>query len=184
MTPEAGAAGIYRKQRLVPFAEYQPFQRDAAVLTGPAAFSAGDAPAIFHAAGTRFGPTICLDIIYPGVVRASVLAGAEVLVNLSNDSWLAAGGNGASAQQFAQAVFRAVENRRDVVRAATTGISAMVSASGVPRDVLPEHQVGAFVVPVHARRGLTLYTRVGDLFAALCVVVAAAAIDRPRRPRS
>ncbi len=188
VVPGAGVTGLYRKQRLVPFAEYRPLGWDGAAAAGTPAFSAGDAPVVFSAAHTRWGPSICLDIIYADLVRRSVLAGAEVLVNLSNDSWLAAGGGGAAAQQFAQTVFRAVENRRDVVRAATTGISAVVGADGVPRAVIPEHRAGAFVALVHARRGLTPYTRCGDAFAVGCVLLAAVVLARAgaarRRDRS
>ena len=104
---------------------------------------------MFNVAGAHFGPSICLDIIYAGLVRASVRAGADVLLNLSNDSWLAAGRGGAATQQLAQAVFRAVENRRDVVRAATTGISAVIGADGVPRVVLAAMAVRA--TPLSAR---------------------------------
>lgn len=165
-----GSARVYRKRRLVPFAEYRPWQREATAASP--AFVEATEPVVFEAAGVRFGPTICLDLIYPEIVASTVRAGAEVLLNLSNDGWLAAGGRGAEEQQLIQARFRAVETRRDLARATTTGISAVVDASGTVRGLLGEHRAGALRVPVHPRRALTPYTRWGDAFAFLCVAVA------------
>ncbi len=172
IVPGRGVAGLYRKQRLVPFAEYQPFAASVGASDGTT-FAAGDGAVVFDAAGVQWGPTICLDIIYADVVRRSVQEGAQVLVNLSNDSWLAARGGGAAAQQLVQAVFRAVENRRDLVRATTTGISAVVGADGRVRAVLEERRAGALIAPVYARREHTLYTQVGDAFAVACGLLAA-----------
>lgn len=169
--PEQGLAATYRKQRLVPFAEYRPLGRNPVGDKSASAFAAGDGPTIFAASGVRWGPTICLDFVFADVVRASVRAGAEVLLNLSNDSWLAAGGRGAAEQQHAQAIFRAVENRRDVIRATTTGISAAVSATGIPQAMLGEGESGALIAHVTRRQGLTVYSRWGDLFAIGCSVL-------------
>ena len=167
ITPAGGATALYRKRRLVPFAEYPPVGFRG---TGGTVFSAGDAPVLFDAAGVQWGPTICLDVIYPAVVRQTVRAGAEVLVNLSNDSWLAARGGGAAAQQLDQTIFRAVETRRDIVRATTTGISAVVDAGGRPRVMLGERQAGGVVALVQPRHDRTPYTRAGDLFVGLCLL--------------
>ncbi len=173
ITP-SGLAATYRKRRLVPFAEYRPVGAHTISGGGPkVVFSTGDTPAIFTHAGVRWGPSICLDFVFADVVRSSVRAGAEVLVNLSNDSWLAAGGPGAAAQQHAQAVFRAVENRRDVARATTTGISAVVTAGGEVRALRGEGEAGALVAAVTPRHGLTLYTRWGDAFALGCAALGA-----------
>jgi apolipoprotein N-acyltransferase len=167
----------YRKRRLVPFAE----RRLAAKEPGAPTFAAADAPTLFEAAGLRWGPTICLDLIYADVVRATVRAGADVLLNLSNDSWLAVGGPGATAQQLAQAIFRAIENRRDLVRATSTGISAVVSASGRPRALLADGEAGGLVVPVEARRTVTTYTTWGDVFALGATLVGVGLCWRRRR---
>jgi apolipoprotein N-acyltransferase len=170
VTPGGGPGATYLKQRLVPFAEYSPLRGGAA--TGGTEFSAGDAPTTFTVGPATWGPTICLDVIYGDVVRRTVLAGAEVLVNLSNESWLAAGGGGAAAQQVSQAIFRAVETRRDVVRAATTGLSGVIGANGIPRALLAEGKAGTLGVLISPRRSLTFYTRHGDVFAWGCVALA------------
>jgi apolipoprotein N-acyltransferase len=186
ITP-SGLAATYRKQRLVPFAEYSPVGTHAISASGPkVVFGTGDAPAIFTHAGIRWGPSICLDFVFADVVRSSVRAGAEVLVNLSNDSWLMAGGPGAAAQQHAQAVFRAVENRRDVARATTTGISAVITAGGEVRALRGEGETGALVAGVTPRHGLSLYTRWGDGFALGCALLGAFcpfAAQRRRHPQ-
>jgi apolipoprotein N-acyltransferase len=181
IVPERGLTATYHKRRLVPFAEYRPVVGPPA-RGGPAqAFTVGDEPEVFAINGVRLGPTICLDFVFADIVRASVRAGAQVLVNLSNDSWLAAGGPGAAAQQHAQAVFRAVENRRDVVRATTTGISAALSAAGVPLATLDEGRAGAFVADVTPRDQESFYTRWGDLFAVCCAVLGIVTVIGRRR---
>jgi apolipoprotein N-acyltransferase len=176
ITPADGLVATYRKRRLVPFAEYSPVATAEAGDGPSSAFVAGEEAVVFTSGGIRWGPTICLDFVFADVVRASVRAGAEVLVNLSNDSWLVAGGQGAAEQQHTQAVFRAVENRRDVVRATTTGISAAVSATGIPQVVLGEGEVGGLIAHVTPRRDLTIYTRWGDLFAVACAALGVAIV--------
>ena len=176
ITPTGGLVATYRKRRLVPFAEYSPVATAEAGDGPSSAFVAGEEAVVFTSGGVRWGPTICLDFVFADVVRASVRAGAEVLVNLSNDSWLVAGGQGAAEQQHAQAVFRAVENRRDVLRATTTGISAALSATGVPQAVLGEGEVGGLIAQVTPRQELTIYTRWGDLFAVACAALGVAIV--------
>jgi apolipoprotein N-acyltransferase len=180
VTPGVGPSATYRKQRLVPFAEYTPLRAEA--VTSATEFSAGDTPTTFAAAQTTWGPTICLDLIYGDVVRRTVLAGAEVLVNLSNESWLVAGGAGAAAQQLTQAIFRAVETRRDVVRAVTTGMSGVIGANGIPRALAPDGKADTLAVRVSPRRSLTFYTRHGDVFAWGCVALAGLLVIAGGRP--
>jgi apolipoprotein N-acyltransferase len=183
ITP-AGLAGTYHKQRLVPFAEFSPVPRQPTLDPGTV-FGTGTEPTIFTHAGIKWGPTICLDFMFSDVVRATVQAGAQVLVNLSNDSWLAAGGPGAAIQQHAQSVFRAVESKRDVARATTTGISAVVTATGEVRGLLGEGEIGALITTVTPRSELTVYTRWGDAFALGCAVLGLlCALGAPRTRRS
>ena len=101
-------------------------------------------------------------------------AGADVLVNIANDGWLDGGYGVASRQHFAMAVFRAVESRRYLVRAATTGISGIVDPFGRVLATVPPGTVGAATGIVAARSELTPYVRLGDAFALLCVLHIAA----------
>jgi apolipoprotein N-acyltransferase len=118
--------------------------------------------------------SICHEILYPETVHPAVARGASVLVNIANDGWLDGGYGVASRQHFAMAVFRAVEARRPLVRAATTGISGIVDPWGriVAASTPGTPQVlSASVTP---RTGLTPYVRFGDWFAVVCLAYAVA----------
>jgi apolipoprotein N-acyltransferase len=177
-----GSSAHYDKRRLVPFAE-APIGSggsEAGPIDRPNAFSAGTAPGVLHSV-TELGVSICHEILYPELIAESVRAGAQVLVNVANDGWLDGGYGIASRQHFAMAVFRAVENRRPLVRAATTGVSGIVDPYGrVTRTAEPGR---ALVVSanVQPRRDLTPYARLGDVFAALCVLTASLLLLPPLR---
>ncbi|MBI3291483.1 MAG: apolipoprotein N-acyltransferase [Elusimicrobia bacterium] len=160
----------YRKLHLVPFGEVVPFQRWLGryipVLNELGAFEAGHAP---YPLMTHLGPigtTICFEAIFPDLTRRFVRNGAQVLVNITNDGWFLK--TAAPEQHLIMNVFRAIENRRTVVRAANTGISAGIDPWGrfLLRTQLLTKQVG--LVPVVPQTHLTFYTRFGDLFAQLC----------------
>src|SRR6185436_18227813 len=89
-----------------------------------------------------FGVSICHEITYPELIAESVRDGAQLLVNIANDGWLDGGHAFAGRQHLAMAVFRAVENRRYVVRAATTGNSAVIDPYGRVVDALPAGRAG------------------------------------------
>ena len=119
-------------------------------------------------------------MIFPDLARRLTRAGAEILLNLSNDGWLDRAELGAGAQQLSIAVFRAVENRRFVARAAASGISGFIDPAGHPFGLLAADRSGVAIGEVSARRDLSLYTRVGDVFAVACVLVGLALV-LPRR---
>lgn len=175
--------GSYDKQHLVLFAETGMLsdQEAADSEEGPRAFSAGGAPGILKSF-VPIGVSICHEIVYPELVAASVRAGAEMLVNVSNDGWLDGGSGAASRQHLAMSVVRAIETRRYLVRAATTGISAIVDPYGRVVQALPPHAPGVITASVAGRSGLTPYVRYGDLFAVSCSLWAfgAVAVRRPR----
>jgi apolipoprotein N-acyltransferase len=166
-----GSSAHYDKRRLVPFAE-APIGRQSSErgpIDRPTAFSAGTSPGVLRSV-TDLGVSICHEILYPELIADSVRAGAQVLVNIANDGWLDGGYGVASRQHFAMAVFRAVENRRPLVRAATTGVSGIVDPYGrVIRAAEPGHAV-VVAANLQPRRDLTPYVRLGDLFAGLCVL--------------
>ncbi len=177
--PDGQILGRYDKQHLVPFGEYVPLRRllfFANVLAGGTigAFTPGSEATVFSAPFGRFGVVICYEAIFPGEVRTFFLQGADFLVNITNDAWF--GRSAAPAQHLAMAAFRAVENRAYLIRAANTGISAIVAPDG--RIV---QATGLFTPAVVAggiarRTGSTPYTRYGDLFAWGTVLIALAAV--------
>jgi len=170
-------AGIYDKMRLVPFAEYRPFTLPSVVdhrPEAPAEFTAGTQATVFALPKSTIGITICYESAFPYFSRQLALNGAHLLVNISNDTWL---GEVAAAveQHFAMTVFRAVENKRYLVRTATAGISSFIDPLGHPYQwsTAPEGVIRGEVFPLQEQ---TFYTRYGDWFAALCLSLSAVAL--------
>ena len=189
--PTGRTVGHYDKMHLVPFGEYVPlssllfFVRQMA--EGIGMFYSGDEHTVFEMPKGRFGTLICFEVIFPNLVRKFVKGGAQFLVNITNDAWF--GRSAASYQHLSMATFRAVENRVPLIRAANTGITAVVDPFGRIRQST-DLFVRTYIkgnIPVVKEPG-TFYTAVGDLFAYLCVVVVLAiaglGISRPRRARS
>ena len=174
-TPALSA--VAHKATLVPFGEYLPGAAGWLPLREwrpAAAPRAGAPPPIVDAAGIRIAPSICFEAILPGHFSDSVRGGAEVLVNLSDDSWFA--GPWAAAQHLEMTRLRAVETRRWLVRASHSGISAVVDPRGAIVAALPYGMGGTLVHAVEGGRALTPYARWGDAplvtVAALLLLVA------------
>jgi apolipoprotein N-acyltransferase len=170
-------AGVYDKMRLVPFAEYRPFALPSVVAHSPEApseFTAGERAMIFSLPKSTFGVTICYEAAFPSFSRALARKGAQVFVNISNDTWL--GGIAAAVEQhFAMVVLRAVENKRYLVRTATAGISSFVDPLGrvYQLSTAPEAVIRGEVFPLHET---TIYTRYGEWFAVTCLLLSMAAL--------
>ena len=169
--------GRYDKVHLVPFGEYVPMQRFLPFLgkmvQAVGDFTAGRRGHTLDWKGHPLGIQICYEMIFPPLSRAMVRNGAALLVNITNDAWF--GRTAAPAQHFSMAVLRAVENRRSVIRSANTGISGFIDPAGriVARTRLLEPTTLTREVPIFLEQ--SLYTRIGDLFARACLVLAAAA---------
>lgn len=135
----------------------------------------GDAPASFSVDGVRMSPSICFESTVPHLIRRQFVeldrAGEtpEVLVNLTNDGWF--WGSGILDLQLACAVFRAVELRRPMVIAANTGLTAWVDSNGAIRQKLPRRQEGFLIAEVQPSRRSSVYQRIGDAAAAICLLI-------------
>jgi apolipoprotein N-acyltransferase len=179
-----GSVTAYDKIRLVPFAEYRPLTFDEALAAdSDGDFSAGVESTVFPTAVGRLGVLICYEVIFPDLARRLTRAGAEILVNLSNDGWLDRAGLGAGTQHLSIAVFRAVENHRFVARAAASGISGFIDPVGRPFGMLDADRSGVAIGEVSARRDLSLYTRIGDAFGVACALLGLALVPPRRRAR-
>jgi len=167
--------GYYDKRRLVLFAEEKPLARSshAGPNDNPEEFSAGVASGVLQSF-VPIGVSICHEIVHPDLIRDSVRDGAQLLVNIANDGWLDGGFQFAGRQHLAMAVFRAVETRRFVVRAATTGTSAVIDPYGHLVVAQAPDTAGVITASVTGQRSLTPYVRIGDLFALVCVALVAA----------
>lgn len=152
-------AGRYDKHRLVPVAE----DGLLAGLLGPAgaAYSAGTGSFVLASPRHRLGVLLCFEAMFGDLARRAVDEGAEVLVNLSNDGWFAHADP--ARHQFDIAALRAVETRRYLLRAAATGVSAVVDPYGrtVVASAFGTHEV--LRATVRAAHGRTFYQRWGDL---------------------
>jgi apolipoprotein N-acyltransferase len=177
--------GSYDKRRLVPFAEYDPLAAGApAADAGELRYAAGGTPGVLDAAGLRLGTLICYEILFPELVRDTVRNGADVLVNLSNDAWLSGEEGGAPQQHLSMAVFRAIETRRFLIRAASSGISGFVTPYGEAFALLPIGAAGATTADVAPRRELTVYVRWGETWVLVLAAAVVAAVLRGREARS
>ncbi|MBM3294047.1 MAG: apolipoprotein N-acyltransferase [Candidatus Aminicenantes bacterium] len=165
----------YAKMHLVPFGEYTPYKKIFGFINRVTHAIGEVTPGtetVLHAfEGIPFGSPICYEVIFPDLVRRFTKKGAAFLVTITNDGWY--GRSAAPHQHFAAAVVRAVENRRFLLRAATTGISGIIDPYG---RVLVLSEIGtrtfleAAVTPL---RGLTFYARHGDVFAHLGLTIVA-----------
>lgn len=178
-SPNGALMGVYDKKRLVPFAEYRPF-RLPGVLThnelNPSEFTPGTGASVFSLPRGSLGMMICYEAAFPSVARHVVRGGAQVLVNISNDTWLG-GIPAATEQHFVMSIFRAIENRRPLIRTATSGISSVVEPTGrlLFRSTVEEGVLRGTVFP---RQEVTVYGRYGEWFSWLCMSVALVCLVR------
>jgi apolipoprotein N-acyltransferase len=171
LSPEGNVLSIYDKMHLVPFGEYVPLKKflpfidKLVVAVGD--FVPGKEYVVMDTPFAKIGNLICYEIIFPGLARELVDRGANVLVTITNDAWF--GRTSAPYQHFSMAVFRAVENRVPVVRSANTGISGFIDPGG---RIVNESNIfieTAMTESVPLGKDKSIYTRVGDVFAWICV---------------
>jgi apolipoprotein N-acyltransferase len=174
----------YDKLRLTPFAEYAPWPSSVLARRRFArrdVYAPGETWTLFEVRDAPFATLICYEAIYPALARRFVREGATFLVNISNDDWFGTGA--ALTQHLHAALLSAVAHRRPLVRATNTGITAVVAPTGAVVARAPVGGPATLVAEVHPVRALSLYARVGDVFAWLCAAGAAVAVGvaAPRR---
>ena len=164
----------YDKIRLLPFGEYVPLPQwlpGAGLIRGIVGdFTPGTNYRLMPVGNVRAGVFICIESAYPSIARSFSTEGADVLINISNDGYL--GRTAVMRQHLANAVFRAVENGRPVVRVTNTGITAFITPTGTVKDATegfkPEVRTWR-IAPTQIEK--TFYTARGDLFAASCALL-------------
>ncbi|MGD2187476.1 MAG: apolipoprotein N-acyltransferase [Desulfobacterales bacterium] len=170
--PGSKRIGKYDKSHLVPYGEYVPFKRWLPFL-GKVVAQVGDfrpgkpGKTLSWQKDARIGVQICYEIIFPHLSRAMVINDAVVLVNITNDAWF--GKTSGPYQHFSMTIFRAVENRRALARAASTGISGFIDPAGRILASTPLLEEAALTRALPLIRNITFYTRFGDLFAQACL---------------
>jgi apolipoprotein N-acyltransferase len=175
---------LYRKLHLVPFGEYVPGRHWVPLLARivgdqvPADFDAGKDYTIFRLTNSevQVAPLICFEDTIGELTRRFVFKGANLLANVTNDGWFLH--SAGSQQHLANAIFRCVETRRPMVRAANTGVTCFVNEFGRVTQVLQDETGSTFTegvltgaIDVPAPHQHTFYTRHGELFAKLCASV-------------
>jgi apolipoprotein N-acyltransferase len=180
VAPDGRITARYDKQILLPFSEFFPF-RSAGLMQrrvdGVRTYSPGapDAAPLDTRLG-RAGLLICNEAMLPEVARARARAGAEILISPSNDSWIS--GEGFAEHMLAVVGLRAIEQHRYLVRASTSGPSAVVDPWGRVPVRTPAQRPSLLLGGVRPEQKLTPYARLGDGFAGVCTLVVGVALIR------
>jgi apolipoprotein N-acyltransferase len=168
--PKEGILSRYAKVHLVPFGEYVLWRRQLPFLryyrVTEYDLSPGKGYNLLRGGGLKVGTAICFESIFPDILRRMTASGAEVLCVITNDSWF--GKTAAAEQHMSMSVFRAVENRRYLLRAASTGVSCIINPrgrilvrSGIFRRASLESEIKTCSIE-------TFYTRHGNWFVFAC----------------
>ena len=182
----------YDKLHLVPFGEFMPwpgfFSRFSfAGLIGD--FSPGENYTVFSLdqtkAKVKFSVLICFEDVFAHLTRNFSQKGAQMLVNMTNDAWFE---NSSEPYQHLQAsVFRAVENRVNLVRSANTGVSCFIDPWGKILSKVSDYLGRDVLVKGEKTQGLKIvsmpsfYAAFGDIFAGLCLIASGFAFLLRRR---
>jgi apolipoprotein N-acyltransferase len=175
ISPSGEKVAEYDKNALVPFGEYIParswipFMRHVKALVGD--ITPGTSVTLGEAAGARLGTLICFETTRPDLARRMRRDGASALVQISNEAWF--GPTSAPRQMLATAIFRAVENNVELIRATNSGVSARVDRYGNVRGETPMFETATRTWKIDTEdevgaAGLTFYTRHGDVFVVAC----------------
>ena len=172
-TPEGVTEDKYNKVHLVPFGEYVPMKKFLPFIKKMTEqsgnFLPGEKGKILAYRNLRIGVQICFEVVFPDLTRAAVNNGANIIINMTNDAWF--GKKSAPFQHFSMVVFRAVENRRAVARAANTGISGFIDPAGriiAQTDLFKDAHLTE-KLPIFNK--ISFYTKYGDLFVGLCILL-------------
>ncbi|MCX5697049.1 MAG: apolipoprotein N-acyltransferase [Candidatus Omnitrophica bacterium] len=183
LSAEGALLQRYDKVHLVPFGEYIPLKKvfpflETIVPIGD--ITPGKKYKVFEIASSpsaprndaKFSVLICFEDLFPELSRRFVADGAQFLVNITNDAWYKK--TSAAAQHFQASVFRAVENRVYLVRAANTGISGFIAPSGKVVSLVREPSgntifidgISTQIIPLE-KHEQTFYGKKGDFFISL-----------------
>ncbi|XPV77771.1 MAG: apolipoprotein N-acyltransferase [Desulfovibrio sp.] len=184
----------YDKEHLVPFGEFLPLERYLPFkesipydlfFQGVGNFVAGKSQLLMKSPNLALGMLICYEAIFPELAQKRVEQGADVLINISNDAWF--DGTSGPLQHFALARLRSIEQRRWLVRATNTGVSAFIDPVGRINTVLPQYiatQTSALIKPVTERTFFSLnYTAIQNIVIVLSLLIIAAGYLPTRRKR-
>ncbi len=173
LSPGGEIKGKYDKVHLVPYGEYVPlrniFPFIRKLTAGMGDFSAGIGYNPLVMDNKKIGILICYEGILPFAARMYKKSGAELLVNITNDAWF--GATSAPFQHFSMSIFRAVENRLYLVRAANTGISGIVDPQGKVVVQTKIFEKASLHGKVKFSNMQTIYAKHGDMLVIVCFIL-------------
>jgi len=179
-------AGVYNKVHLVPFGEYTPLVSYLPFLQKLTAaggdFIPGEGYVPIKTDIGNIGVLICYEGVFPSIARKTVRQGAQVLVNVTNDAWYDR--TSAAFQHFTFYIFRAIETDRYVLRAANTGISAVIDPKGRIKSKTPIFTEEVLKDSFAMKNTKTFYVRYGDYFILIALLALAAAVSAGWRNRA
>ena len=190
LAPDGRIAGQYDKVHLVPYGEYVPLRKFFPFINklvegiGDFRTGIGYEPVAMKGDGLsrNLGVMICYEGILPEAGRTYKRRGADLLVNITNDAWF--GDTSAPYQHLSMTTFRAVETRLYLVRAANTGISAIIDPAGRILKRSPLFTEAALSGQVRFMTQKTFYAEYGDIFVYGCIfgiILIFTAAQRKRR---
>jgi apolipoprotein N-acyltransferase len=174
--------GVYRKIHLVPFGEWFPFGRIFPFVVrilenaGAGDFTPGDEYLVFDSNGFRFSVLICFEDVFGNLARKFITEGSDLFINVTNDAWT--GSRKAEIQHFSLSVFRTIENRRSLIRAANGGVTACINPYGRVLQTLELFTSDYLVcdVPLGGEDDNTFYTKYGDFFPKILAIICCAMV--------
>ncbi len=164
----------YDKQKLVPFGEFVPFEKQMPFLRKLSPFSnstsVGKTSAIFNINQIKAAISICYEDIFPDLIRKHNIEGSNLMINLTNDSWY--GKNMGPLHHSILGRLRAIENRRSFYRCTATGLTTASDLTGkiISSAKVWSEEIVFAELPLYSER--TLYSYTGDLFAYLTIAIA------------
>lgn len=178
----------YKKIKLVPGGEAYPFQNNKFLLintfpfkniialiyeqfdkAGASRWEIGDKISVFeHPNGYKFSGIICYESAFGDFVRQFAYDGAQTIAVITEDAWSYS--DNSLLQHFYMSVFRAIENRRDIVHNGNSGVTGHISSSGKVISTLPFWKPDYMIANVALNDKITIYTRFGEWFVVLCFI--------------
>ncbi|MDR2784003.1 MAG: apolipoprotein N-acyltransferase [Treponema sp.] len=164
----------YRKNHLVPFTEYFPYQKQLPFFykllkeADTHFWEKGTERTVFETNGLKFSTPICFEDTFGYLSRNFVENGAELIVNITNDAWSKS--LSAQMQHLSTAIFRAVETRRSMVRATASGQTCAIDPNGTILVMAEPFTETQLVVDVPVMRETSFYVQYGDFLPFVCMV--------------
>ncbi|MBK7892079.1 MAG: apolipoprotein N-acyltransferase [Bdellovibrionales bacterium] len=165
----------YRKSILIPFGEKFPFSDVIPYMKwlfpGLGSFGQGPGPSVMALPEFKLGPQVCLESLYPEFAAKTARNGAEILSNVTNDSWF--GRTFEPYQHMIMTAARAVENRRPLIRSTNTGITTVIQADGklLEQSPIAKEWYGFYRLSFQSNPEIVFYSRIAGYSAWFALIL-------------